>query len=97
VSWKHAWPGPGSAKARVPPWATAMSRASDNPSPTPGTRRRSGAGNDTAVVHGEHNAVLADAGDDFLVVLNRGGKPSYSSAAIKAIEGKYARSVTCSG
>jgi hypothetical protein len=46
-----------------------------------------GAGNDTAVVYGDHNVVLADSGDDVLVVLNAGSKLSYSSKTTEAIEG----------
>ncbi|PHV08917.1 serralysin-like metalloprotease [Janthinobacterium sp. BJB412] len=46
-----------------------------------------GAGNDTAVVYGDHNVVLSDSGDDFLVVLNSGSKLSYSSSTTEAVEG----------
>ncbi len=55
-----------------------------------------GAGNDTAVVYGEHNVVLADAGDDFLVVLNSGSKLSYSSTTTEAIEGSDQAQTTSS-
>jgi hypothetical protein len=55
-----------------------------------------GAGNDTAVVYGDHNVVLADSGDDFMVVVNAGSKLSYSSTTTQAIEGSDQSQTTSS-